>query len=116
VQSSWFPLFDRNPQKFCNIRQANEEDFQKATHRVFRALQYPSGIHIRVLPKESARSTKHKLVTTPLFGVNRFDIKNARLNPFTKVNRGIFFSVRIRTKIVRELRYRVEKVLENFMR
>ncbi len=52
VQSSWFPLIDRNPQKFCNIRQANEEDFQKATHRVFRAPQYPSGIHLRVLPKE----------------------------------------------------------------
>ncbi len=52
VQSSWFPLFDRNPQRFCNIRQANEEDFQKATHRVFRAPQYPSGIHLKVFPKE----------------------------------------------------------------
>ena len=52
VQSSWFPLFDRNPQKFCNIRQANEEDFQKATHRVYRAPQYPSGIYLKVLPKK----------------------------------------------------------------
>ena len=52
VQSSWFPLIDRNPQRFCNIRQADPEDFQKATHRVFRTSQYPSGIHLLVLPKE----------------------------------------------------------------
>ena len=32
VQSSWFPLVDRNPQKFCDIYSAGEEDFQKATH------------------------------------------------------------------------------------
>ena len=49
VQSSWFPLIDRNPQKFCNIRQADPEDFQKATHRVFRTSQYPSGIRVRAL-------------------------------------------------------------------
>lgn len=36
VQSTWFPLFDRNPQKFVdNIYKANEEDFIKATHRVY---------------------------------------------------------------------------------
>jgi predicted acyl esterase len=35
VQSSWFPLFDRNPQRFCNIREADEKDFQKAIHRVY---------------------------------------------------------------------------------
>jgi putative CocE/NonD family hydrolase len=51
VQSSWFPLFDRNPQKFCNIREAGEEDFQKATHRVYHTSRYPSGITLRVLPK-----------------------------------------------------------------
>lgn len=52
VQSSWFPLFDRNPQKFCNIRNAEEKDFQKAIHRVFRTSQYPSGIHLRIMPKK----------------------------------------------------------------
>jgi hypothetical protein len=30
VQSSWFPLVDRNPQKFCDIYHAQESDFQKA--------------------------------------------------------------------------------------
>jgi len=35
VQSSWFPLVDRNPQKFMNIYQATETDFQKATIKVF---------------------------------------------------------------------------------
>ncbi len=51
VQSSWFPLFDRNPQKFCNIRTANETDFQKATHRVYHTGRYPSGIKFRVPAK-----------------------------------------------------------------
>ncbi len=37
VQSSWFPLTDRNPQKFVDIYTAKKEDFQKATHRVHRA-------------------------------------------------------------------------------
>jgi hypothetical protein len=50
IQSSWFPLFDRNPQTFCNIPQAEEKDFRRATHRVFRTRQYPSGVILRVLP------------------------------------------------------------------
>ncbi|MCC6859179.1 MAG: CocE/NonD family hydrolase [Bryobacterales bacterium] len=49
VQSSWFPLVDRNPQKFVPIHQATEADFQKATQRVYRSAQYPSSITIRVL-------------------------------------------------------------------
>jgi predicted acyl esterase len=49
VQSSWFPLFDRNPQKFCNIREADEEDFQKATQRLYRSKQYPSHISLRTV-------------------------------------------------------------------
>jgi predicted acyl esterase len=36
VQSSWFPLIDRNPQTFCDIYTADEKDFQKQTHRVYR--------------------------------------------------------------------------------
>jgi putative CocE/NonD family hydrolase len=51
IQSSWFPLFDRNPQTFCNIRKAGEQDFRKATHRLYRTRQYPSGIKFRVLTK-----------------------------------------------------------------
>ena len=35
VQSSWFPLTDRNPQKFMDIRKAQVSDFVKATQRVF---------------------------------------------------------------------------------
>ena len=51
VQSSWFPLFDRNPQKFCNIRMADEKDFQKATHRIYRTSQYPSGVRFKIIAK-----------------------------------------------------------------
>ena len=51
VQSSWFPLFDRNPQTFCNIRTAGEADFRKATHRVYHTARYPSAITLMVPAK-----------------------------------------------------------------
>jgi hypothetical protein len=51
IQSSWFPLIDRNPQTFCDIRKAGEAEFRKATHRLYRTRQYPSGIKFRVLTK-----------------------------------------------------------------
>ncbi len=35
IQSSWFPLVDRNPQKFMRIPDANEKDFQKATIHIY---------------------------------------------------------------------------------
>lgn len=50
IQSSWFPLFDRNPQKFVNIYQARDEDFQKATQRVYFSRDYPSYIELKILP------------------------------------------------------------------
>jgi hypothetical protein len=50
VQSSWFPLVDRNPQKFVPIHRAAEADFQKATQRVYRSRQQPSFLKVRVLP------------------------------------------------------------------
>jgi len=49
IQSSWFPLVDRNPQKFVNIYTAKESDFQKATHKVFRASEYPSSIQVGIV-------------------------------------------------------------------
>jgi len=50
VQSSWFPLVDRNPQRFVPIHLATEADFQKATQRVYRSGPHPSRIGVRVLP------------------------------------------------------------------
>jgi len=49
VQSSWFPLVDRNPQKFTDIYSAKAADFQKATQRVYRAAGAPSAIRVRIL-------------------------------------------------------------------
>ncbi|OGU59391.1 MAG: hypothetical protein A2V66_16100 [Ignavibacteria bacterium RBG_13_36_8] len=51
VQSSFFPFFDMNPQKFCNIYKAKDEDFLKATHRVYRSSKYPSSIHFKLFNK-----------------------------------------------------------------
>ncbi len=47
IQSSWFPLVDRNPQKFTDIYSARREDFQKATHRVYRSPAAPSFLLVR---------------------------------------------------------------------
>jgi predicted acyl esterase len=44
VQSSWFPLTDRNPQTFTDIPRAKPEDFKRATQRVFRSTARPSSI------------------------------------------------------------------------
>ena len=49
VQSSWFPLVDRNPQTFVNILEAKPEDFQKATERVYRNKAAASGVQVLVL-------------------------------------------------------------------
>jgi putative CocE/NonD family hydrolase len=51
VQSSWFPLVDRNPQKFVDIYSAKREDFQKATHRIHRAPAAASFLKVQVLPR-----------------------------------------------------------------
>ncbi len=50
VQSTWFPLVDRNPQTFVNIPTAKAEDFQKATHRLHRGGKAASSLTVRVLP------------------------------------------------------------------
>jgi putative CocE/NonD family hydrolase len=50
VQSSWFPLVDRNPQTFVDIYRAVPEDFQKATIRIYHSPSYPSRVRIGVLP------------------------------------------------------------------
>lgn len=55
IQSSWFPMFDRNPQTFVDIYHAKDADYQKATHRVFRSASLPSIVTLPVL--EPARRT-----------------------------------------------------------
>ena len=49
IQSSWFPLADRNPQKFVNIYEANENDFQKATIHIYHDAANPSSIFLPIL-------------------------------------------------------------------
>ena len=49
IQSSWFPLFDRNPQTFTNIYLCDEDAFQKATHRVYRSPEHPTHLSFQIL-------------------------------------------------------------------
>ncbi len=54
VQSTWFPLYDRNPQKFVpNIFEAKPADYQKAVQRIYRSRRYPSSIDLPVAAAES---------------------------------------------------------------
>ncbi|WP_273211979.1 CocE/NonD family hydrolase [Runella zeae] len=49
IQSSWFPLVDRNPQKFMNISEADEKDFQKSTIRIYHAPKNDSHLHVSAI-------------------------------------------------------------------
>ena len=51
IQSSWFPLTDRNPQTFLDIDKATPADFHKATETVFHQADAASGIELLVLPQ-----------------------------------------------------------------
>ncbi len=49
IQSSWFPLVDRNPQTFTDIPNAKPEDFKRATEQVFHKRSAESGVEVLVL-------------------------------------------------------------------
>jgi hypothetical protein len=49
VQNSWFPLVDRNPQKFVDIYTCSDNDFQKATMRIYHDAAHPSNLKVEVL-------------------------------------------------------------------
>ncbi len=46
IQSSWFPLVDRNPQQFISIGSANDDDYKKATIRLYHDADHPSAIQL----------------------------------------------------------------------
>jgi putative CocE/NonD family hydrolase len=48
VQSSWFPLSDRNPQQFMNIYEAKLADYKKATIRIYHDATNPSAISLPI--------------------------------------------------------------------
>ncbi len=59
VQSTWFPVIDRNPQKFVsNIFKAKDSDYIAATQRVFRSRSFPSHIAVSESKNENAKIAK----------------------------------------------------------
>jgi uncharacterized protein len=54
VQSSWFPLTDRNPQVFMRIPDAKPEDFKAATQRVYRTGAMASGVEVGVIGRAAS--------------------------------------------------------------
>jgi putative CocE/NonD family hydrolase len=59
IQSSWFPMFDRNPQTFVDIYHAKDADYQRATHTIFRSASRPSFVTLPVLEPAASRSEGH---------------------------------------------------------
>jgi uncharacterized protein len=54
VQSTWFPLYDRNPQTFVpNIFEAKASDYQKATQHIYRSKEHPSSVEVAVVPESA---------------------------------------------------------------
>ena len=61
VQSTWFPLIDRNPQTFTkSIFDAEEKDFVRATHRVYRSARYPSRVEVPVVTGDGERGDERR--------------------------------------------------------
>lgn len=55
VQSTWFPLVDRNPQRWVdNIFEATKDDFEAANHEVLRESAHPSALRFSTVPEQSA--------------------------------------------------------------
>jgi putative CocE/NonD family hydrolase len=54
VQSTWFPIIDRNPQKYVeNIFKAKDSDYIPATQKIFRSKSFASGIKLQVVKNQS---------------------------------------------------------------
>jgi putative CocE/NonD family hydrolase len=49
IQSSMFPLYDRNPQVFTNIYEADQGDFQNASISIYRSVNYPSSVQFETI-------------------------------------------------------------------
>ncbi len=56
IQSTWFPLMDRNPQEYMpNPSYADEKNFVRATHRVHRSKEHATRLRVGVLGGGSER-------------------------------------------------------------
>jgi putative CocE/NonD family hydrolase len=52
LQSTWFPLIDRNTQQFQDIMKAKDTDFKTATNKLYSSAENPSFLAVRVMPSE----------------------------------------------------------------
>jgi hypothetical protein len=52
VQSTWFPMIDRNPGKFLDIYSAKESDYQKTTQRVYHSANHSSYLMVNVVSEK----------------------------------------------------------------
>jgi putative CocE/NonD family hydrolase len=61
VQSTWFPLIDRNPQTFQrSIFEASSDQYRAQTHSIFHTARYPSAIVVDVAERDERRASQPK--------------------------------------------------------
>ena len=96
VQSSWFPIVDRNPQVFMMIKDAKPEDFKRATQRIFHSPQYLSRIEFIEIKLKSSENARKYILTGQVFDhkLNQYygqwvesisDITSEEFYPFVKL-------------------------------
>jgi hypothetical protein len=68
IQSSWFPMFDRNPQTFVDIYHARPADYVKAMHRVYRSARYSSHVVLPILHSSQVRGADDRPVVAAAAG------------------------------------------------
>ena len=55
IQSTWFPLANRNPQVFVKQYKASADVYRKATHRVYMSPRHPSHLEMSILKAAGKR-------------------------------------------------------------
>jgi putative CocE/NonD family hydrolase len=59
VQSTWFPVIDRNPQKYVpNIFEAKDSDYQRATQRIYHTAKNSSHVSLPIIEKQGAEGER----------------------------------------------------------
>jgi hypothetical protein len=59
IQSTWFPLTDRNPQVFINIPDVKPSEFIKAAQHIYHAPSQASAIETNVLPTPTTKNSSN---------------------------------------------------------
>jgi uncharacterized protein len=81
VQSTWFPVIDRNPQNFVDIYHAKEDDFRKAVHRVYHSPEHPSYLKVLLMKPDPSGAQSARTSHCDRLGQSRNHIRALEVYP-----------------------------------